>query len=60
LQLEIENFTFVFDEKSILKTSRDLIDLMIHDDLPSARDIILRMKGIDDFLLFLINLMLLL
>lgn len=38
LQIEIEKLTLEFDEQSIYKTSGDLIDLMIHDDMPSCKD----------------------
>jgi hypothetical protein len=41
LQIEIEKLTLEFDEQSIYKTSGDLIDLMIHDDMPSCKDRIL-------------------
>jgi hypothetical protein len=46
VQVEIEEMTLDYDEQSISKTSRDLIQLMIHDNEPSVRDKILQMKGI--------------
>lgn len=59
LQLEIENLTMKYDEANIFQTYPflidHLIDLMIHDDMPSARDIILRKKGIGDDVLVILN-----
>jgi len=42
-------------KQTFFQTYPDLIDLMIHDDMPSARDIILREKGIGEDVLVILN-----
>lgn len=55
VQVEIEEMTLDYDEQGIYKTSRDLIQLMIHDNEPSVRDMILQMKGIADEVSVILN-----
>lgn len=48
LQLDIEGFTMVYDEASIFKTFRDLVEIMITTEKPSAKDTLLMRESRED------------